>query len=305
MNRWGNLAVIGLTLLSAASITICAQEAYADECDTPDASLVAQASPSTSQEALSSIEGLWHSVSSAYMPHYYSYIHDGVIESYSPANGKPWGTFARKYTHTITSVVRTSLSGRDGWSISYNDSTLSGSYYFLTDSKPDMLESHYSSGSGFSAGGSLVPAGRGKSDYLQSGADLVAMIRMYNPNSGEHFYTSSWDERGSLLSAGWDQEGVGWAAPETSNTPVYRMYNPVAGEHHYTPNAEERDGLLAAGWNDEGVGWYSDDGQTAPLYREYNPNAFSNNHNYTADWSEHEYLISIGWQDEGIAWYGL
>ena len=131
------------------------------------------------------------------------------------------------------------------------------------------------------------------------------MHRLYNPNSGEHFYTSDDAERDYLVSLGWSSEGEGWKAPESSNTPVYRMYNPVAGEHHYTPNAEERDNLIAAGWNDEGVGWYSDDAQTVPLYRDYNPNAFANNHNYTADADEHAALAAAGWVDEGIAWYGV
>ena len=133
----------------------------------------------------------------------------------------------------------------------------------------------------------------------------VAMHRLYNPNSGEHFYTASAEERDWLVGLGWNHEGAGWIAPETSSTPVFRLYNANAGDHHYTMSAEERDWLVGLGWNDEGIGWYSDDAKTVPLYREYNPNAFANNHNYTADASEHEYLLSIGWNDEGIGWYGI
>ena len=132
-----------------------------------------------------------------------------------------------------------------------------------------------------------------------------AMHRLYNPNSGEHFYTADDAERDGLVELGWNSEGDGWTAPEVSNTPVYRMYNPVAGEHHYTPDVEERDMLVEAGWNDEGIGWYSDDAQTVPLYRDYNPNAFANNHNYTVDKAEHEWLLFLGWRDEGYAWYGM
>ena len=131
------------------------------------------------------------------------------------------------------------------------------------------------------------------------------MYRLYNPNSGEHFYTSDWSETTYLSSLGWRYEGVGWYAPTDSSTPVYRMYNPVAGEHHYTPDAAERDMLVDAGWNYEGEGWFSDDAHTTPLYRDYNPNAFANNHNYTVDVNEHQYLVSLGWRDEGIGWYGL
>ena len=132
-----------------------------------------------------------------------------------------------------------------------------------------------------------------------------SMHRLYNPNSGEHFYTADDAERDGLVALGWNSEGDGWTAPVSSATPVYRMYNPVAGEHHYTPDASERDMLIGVGWNDEGIGWYSDDEQRVPLYRDYNPNAFANNHNYTVDESEHEWLLSLGWRDEDIAWYGM
>ena len=133
----------------------------------------------------------------------------------------------------------------------------------------------------------------------------VEMYRLYNRNSGEHFYTSDAGERNMLISVGWTYEGVGWVAPSTSNTPVYRLYNPYGGEHHYTTSISERNNLIAAGWNDEGIGWYSDDDCTIPLYRQYNPNAFANNHNYTTSRSENNYLISIGWRGEGVAWYGV
>lgn len=130
------------------------------------------------------------------------------------------------------------------------------------------------------------------------------MFRLYNPNSGEHFYTSSSGERNHLIGLGWNYEGVGWIAPQTSNTPVYRLYNPNGGEHHYTTSPGERNHLIAAGWSDEGIGWYSDDAETVPLYRQYNPNAYANNHNYTTSLSENNWLVSIGWKPEGIGWYG-
>ena len=129
------------------------------------------------------------------------------------------------------------------------------------------------------------------------------MFRLYNPNSGEHFYTSSTVERDHLIGVGWDNEGNGWTAPTKGGEPVYRLYNPYAGEHHYTPSAGERDALVAAGWNDEGIGWQT--GGSTPLYRLYNPNEFANNHHYTTETGERDILLSIGWQDEAIAWYGI
>ena len=133
----------------------------------------------------------------------------------------------------------------------------------------------------------------------------TTMYRCYNPNSGEHFYTGSLDERNHIVSLGWVNEGVGWIAPNSSSTPVYRLYNPNAGEHHYTTSSSERDSLIRLGWKNEGIGWYSDDLTRVPVYREYNPNAFANNHNYTKSLGEHNWLISLGWRNENIGWYAI
>ena len=138
----------------------------------------------------------------------------------------------------------------------------------------------------------------------------AAMHRLYNPNSGEHFYTASAHERDSLRRAGWKYEGVGWTAPATSRTPVYRLYSGT--DHHYTTSAAERDMLVRAGWRYEGVGWYSDDAKGTPLYRQFNPNVNpaaprnnSGSHNYTTSRAEHDHLVSVGWRGEGIGWYGM
>ncbi|MDO4404157.1 MAG: transglutaminase domain-containing protein [Atopobiaceae bacterium] len=128
------------------------------------------------------------------------------------------------------------------------------------------------------------------------------MYRLYNPNSGEHFYTANADEKNYLASIGWKYEGVGWVAP-LEGADVYRMYNKNGGEHHYTIDAAERDNLVRMGWTYEGVGWKS--GGSVRLYREYNPNAFSCNHNYTTSRAEHDWLVSLGWLDEGYAWNGV
>lgn len=82
------------------------------------------------------------------------------------------------------------------------------------------------------------------------------MWRLYNPNSGEHFYTGNTAERDHLVRVGWKCEGKGWTAP-VKGDPVYRLYNPNAGDHHYTLNSAERDMLVRAGWRYEGIGWYS------------------------------------------------
>lgn len=132
----------------------------------------------------------------------------------------------------------------------------------------------------------------------------VAMYRLYNPNSGEHFYTESSYERDSVERSGWRYEGIGWYAPQLKKgLPVYRLYNPNAGDHHYTMSRYERDSLRKVGWRYEGIGWYSKG--KIPLYREYNPNAKSGAHNYTVSKFENDALIKVGWRYEGIAWYAL
>lgn len=132
------------------------------------------------------------------------------------------------------------------------------------------------------------------------------MYRVYNPNSGEHFYTSNKAEKDHLVNLGWKYEGIGWKAPTVSNYPVYRLYNANGGEHHYTMNVAEKNSLVKLGWKYEGIGWFSadpNDSNSVPLLREYNPNAFSNNHNYTTNSKEHSWLVGLGWKDEGKAWY--
>lgn len=136
-------------------------------------------------------------------------------------------------------------------------------------------------------------------------AETQQVYRLYNPVSGEHFYTVNAVERDNLVAAGWADEGIGWIAPVSSDFPVYRLSNPNSGEHHFTMDAAERDTLVAAGWVDEGIGWYSDPSQAVPLLREFNPSALTGSHNYTTDPEEHNQLVAAGWVDEGVGWYAV
>ena len=134
--------------------------------------------------------------------------------------------------------------------------------------------------------------------------DVLAMNRLYNPNTGEHFYTANSYERDNLVSCGWRYEGIGWYA-SSSGDAVYRLYNPNAGDHHYTLNTNEVNSLVAAGWRYEGVAFYSDPYSRVPLYRCYNPNAKAGAHNYTANLNENNMLCTHGWRFEGVSWYGV
>ena len=132
----------------------------------------------------------------------------------------------------------------------------------------------------------------------------VVMYRLYNPNSGEHFYTGSVKEKEDVIAAGWKDEGVAWKAPKTSKTPVYRLYNPNAGDHHYTVSEKEKNDLVKVGWKYEGIGWYSDDNKGVAIQRLYNPNATAGSHHFTVSIPEKDNLVTAGWKYEGIAWYG-
>jgi len=140
---------------------------------------------------------------------------------------------------------------------------------------------------------------------VQAQNGSAVMYRLYNPNSGEHFYTADSNERSVLVKAGWKYEGTAWTAPAESSAPVYRLYNPNAGDHHYTTDAKEAAALVGYGWRNEGIGWYSDENKGQVLYRLYNPNAKSGAHHYTTSSSEKDALVKIGWKYEGLAWYGL
>lgn len=134
----------------------------------------------------------------------------------------------------------------------------------------------------------------------------VAIYRLYNPNSGEHFYTSGLAEARHLRNVGWREEQIGWFAPnEHTGAPVYRLYNPNAGDHHYTMNSFEAAHLVKVGWRDEGTAFVSafSNQRRVPIYRLYNPNAKAGAHHYTPDSNERDYLVKVGWRSEGIGFY--
>lgn len=131
-----------------------------------------------------------------------------------------------------------------------------------------------------------------------------AMYRMYNPVSGEHFFTASMNEVSSLQKAGWKNEGIAWYAPVQSDTPVYRLYNADEGEHLYTASLSERDELVKDGWKDEGIGWYSGSAYGPALYRLYNSNGSADSHHYTNSAVEKDHLVKLGWTYEGVGWNG-
>ncbi len=126
-----------------------------------------------------------------------------------------------------------------------------------------------------------------------------AVFRVYNPNNGEHFFTTSAVEVDRLVDFGWNDEGIAWYSPSTGDT-VYRLYNPNVGDHFYTASASERDLLRSIGWKSEGMAFRA--GGDTPVYRLYNPNTKAGAHMYAASETERDNLVKAGWNYEGVGW---
>ncbi len=159
----------------------------------------------------------------------------------------------------------------------------------------------------------VIPAEEAMDSQYGSNRTIVirgedqALFRMYNPNTGEHFYSTDILEKNMLEQEGWVPEDSLCTAAGLykTNKPIYRMYNGHAGEHLFTANSNEKEMLVSLGWTYEGIYFYDSLDAMAPVYRLYNPNQFSNNHLFTADKTECNYLLSAGWIYEGVAWYGV
>ena len=225
--------------------------------------------------------------------------HNGALRLISAAGNDGEEVWTAVFTPTLA----------ENRKIYYESLTLPAGDYYLLGS---LFNSHDNSYSSFSVKYELpsateIPDPDPDPEPQPQPAQTITMHRLYNRWTGEHFYTSSDEEKAHLVGVGWTDEGKGWVAPAKSSTPVYRLYNPYVsgGDHHYTTSAAERDACVAAGWRDEGVGWYSDDAKGTPLYRQYNPYASTGTHNYTVSKGENDHLVSVGWREEGIAWYGV
>ena len=132
---------------------------------------------------------------------------------------------------------------------------------------------------------------------------VTHMFRMYNPNTGEHFYTGSTVERENLVVAGWHYEGVGFTFPANTGAPVHRLFQPSTGEHLYTMSEAEKNALMAQGWNYEGIAFNSAYDTEAVQHRLHNPNATVGAYHFTFSQEEMNNLITAGWEYQGIGWY--
>ncbi len=134
----------------------------------------------------------------------------------------------------------------------------------------------------------------------------VPLYRAYNPSTGAHLFTHSYQEESTAVSQGWKQEGIAGyimnnQAPGAE--PLYRLSN-AKGDHFYTANANEASQAASRGYTNEGIAGYISSTQqpgTTPLFRLVDPN--NGDHFYTNNPSERQQDLSKGWKDEGIVGY--
>ena len=151
--------------------------------------------------------------------------------------------------------------------------------------------------------GTCNGCGADRAELDASMRQVVHMFRMYNPNTGEHFYTGSEVERDNLIAAGWQYEGIGFTFPANTGDPVHRLFQPSTGEHLYTMDVAEKDKLMAEGWNYEGIAFNSAYDTEAVQHRLHNPNASVGAYHFTFSEEEMNNLIAAGWEYQGIGWY--
>ena len=111
------------------------------------------------------------------------------------------------------------------------------------------------------------------------------VYRLFNPEVGIHFYTSSKEERNNTIEnlPQYEYEGAAFgtvteeeADSVTGAQPVYRFFNNETGVHLYTIDEAERDSIQEnlPNFAFEGISYYAYETQqegTIPLYRFYNP----------------------------------
>lgn len=133
---------------------------------------------------------------------------------------------------------------------------------------------------------------------FQVKADMNA-YRLYNPTDGQHLWTTSGNEKYSLMNAGWKSEGVSWAFASSGTTSIWRLSD-KSGNHFYTDNLTEVSIVERQGYRMEGIFGYSSG--NIPVYRLMNR---AGNRMWTTSSSEINGLKKIGYHLEGLAFYSI
>lgn len=152
------------------------------------------------------------------------------------------------------------------------------------------------------------------SSALAVGADAV--FRFYDTSTGNHFYTTSSNEKAQIDAnlPAFRYEGIQWGAPETGPE-VYRFFDVITKDHFFTISASERDSIIASPSQEyvyEGVAFHAYgagngdlNGASGAVTLERFYNKITGVHHFSANADE---TVSIksgaqgpGWVDEGPA----
>lgn len=150
-------------------------------------------------------------------------------------------------------------------------------------------------------------------DTADADSSPFQIYRFYNSLTGSHFFTTSIEERNSIITntPTMSYEGNTFDSNATAangGTAVYRFFNTGTGTHFYTASADEAASIRTSlpQFNDEGIVYYAhttaDSGGTA-LYRFFNTQ--NGSHFYTTSETERDNTINtLGhYNYEGVAYY--
>jgi hypothetical protein len=157
-------------------------------------------------------------------------------------------------------------------------------------------------------GDDVCNGAEGPRTFLDSqGRTIVPMCRVYNVDTGAHFFTTNVDEALSLdggktpepegRAFGFTREGVAfYVYPEkvTGTEGLNRLYNPNNGRHYYTSSGGETAQLVLVGWKDEGISGFlftSAQPGTSEIHKMYN--RITGAHFFTINGIEANYLLGL------------
>ena len=109
--------------------------------------------------------------------------------------------------------------------------------------------------------------------------NTTPFYRLYNRDSGDHFYTTDASERDSAIArSGYVSEGVAcfvYTSNLSGTTPLYRLWNGDASDHFYTTDSGEASAAESnSGYRGEGIACYVlpyASPMDTPLFRLYAP----------------------------------
>ena len=123
------------------------------------------------------------------------------------------------------------------------------------------------------------------------------VYRLYSPAKNLHIYTANDDEKTSLMSQGYQDEGVAWYYCKSGEATVYRL-RLQPDKTFMTVNHSSEFAIAAnTGYQLDMPVFTISRGAQIPVYRLYSPS--SKNHFYTISAAERDYAVSIGYISEG------